>query len=171
MRLSHLKDDQIQAYVDHDIEAEKVESHLQSCGSCRAEVEEYRKLLAGLGSVEPDGLSNGFVDNVMTAIPVGLYKGTQSVRSEFVLAASGIVMLLGAILYFVDLSMLAGLASQDLSASIISILPEIDTARWSSLTLLSSSYSLLGAAALILMLVPLLEAALKRHRANALHCI
>lgn len=171
MRLNHLKDDQIQAYIDHNLEAEQIEGHLQSCGRCREEVEEYRKLLAGLGSVEPDRLSVDFVDDVMATIPAGLYKSSRSAGSELVLAVAGIAMLFGAIFYFVDLSMLVGLVSRDLSAWLNSRLLEIDTARWSNLTLLSSSYSLLGAAALILMLVPVLDAALKRHRTNALHCL
>lgn len=171
MRLNHLKDDQIQAYIDHNIEAEKVECHLRSCARCRAEVEQYRRLLVGLASVEPDGLSDRFVDNVMAAVPAGLYKSASPVRSEFMLAAAGIAMLAGAILYFVDLPMLAGLVNQDLSAWLSNRLLEFDTGRWSSLTLLSSSYSLVGAAALILTLVPLLDAALKRHRTNALHCL
>ena len=128
-------------------------------------------MLAGLGSVEPDGLSGQFTDNVMASIPADLYKAASPVRSEFMLAAAGISMLFAAILYFVDLTMLTSLLNLDLSAWMVNRLPEIDTARWSSLTLLSSSYSLLGAAALILMLVPILEAALKRHRANTLHCL
>ncbi len=80
-------------------------------------------------------------------------------------------MILGAILYFVDLSMLAGLVNQDWITWLNSRLLQFDTGRWSSLTLLSSSYSLVGAAALILMLVPALDAALKRHRTNSLHCL
>lgn len=171
MRLTHLRDNQIQAYIDHNIEAEKVERHLQSCGRCRAEVEEYRRLLVGLSSVELDGLSDRFVDNVMSAIPAGLYKSASPVRSEFMLAAAGIAMLAGAILYFVDLSLLAGLVNQDWTAWMNGHLPEFDTGSWSSLTLLSSSYSLVGAAALILMLVPALDAALKRHRTNTLYCL
>lgn len=69
----HPGPDRLEAYVEgvlHDSDRVVVESHLVSCGRCRAEAEEWRAVFAALAALPRIEASPGFADRVMAGVRV-----------------------------------------------------------------------------------------------------
>ncbi len=74
MRIEHLADDEIQAYVDSErrgsAESENsVGQHLKSCAQCRERVEQYRVLFEQLADSDELHLPAGFARKVTLSLP------------------------------------------------------------------------------------------------------
>jgi len=66
----HLTDDEIQGYLDNhpDSDREKIRAHLDICGQCRSNLENYQIIAGQLNTDHIPALSPGFTDAVLSAI-------------------------------------------------------------------------------------------------------
>ena len=69
MALKHLTDDQIQEYLDGKVSKDsRIADHLQSCGDCKEQIDEYSSLYSALEVDEKIGLSARFAEVVVSKI-------------------------------------------------------------------------------------------------------
>jgi anti-sigma factor RsiW len=106
MQLKHLSDEEIQDYLDGNLSEEtalRAKGHLQVCQRCREALKQYESLYVGLQGEKGFELSKGFAQAVLRRLPA---EGEAESRFSFVntlLVVLGIIISLGATLYYVDL--------------------------------------------------------------------
>lgn len=70
MRIKHLKENEIQAYVEESLDRSRkeAEAHLNWCDDCAEAVEDYRAIFAALNADDIPDLQEGFADRVMARL-------------------------------------------------------------------------------------------------------
>jgi anti-sigma factor RsiW len=155
MGLKHLSDDEIQSYLDGTSSEynEPVAQHLAECEQCRQELQVYRALYGSLSDAPVESLAPGFSDRLLARLPNAPVRANGWQLSERLVAIFAIaaVALVGAI--FFDWSQLLSFALGSFSAL-------GDTVAQASSRHLD--LRLLGAAAMILLLIPLADRAISQ---------
>lgn len=102
---THLSEQQIQDYLDNNINHSKkqtIEEHLAECPSCRAEIKHYKKLYSILGNDIESCLSTKFNFNVLNRLKNIPIKKPKT-WIYYLLGLFGFFIILGTSLYFRDL--------------------------------------------------------------------
>ncbi len=105
MEHKHLSDKEIQDNLDGNIamEQSRVLGHLDSCGLCRARLQQYRMLSAALEDDTAFYLPPDFADSIVYKIEKGRAGTLIGHNAGVFLSAIGAAALLAAALYFTDL--------------------------------------------------------------------
>jgi len=100
--MKHLSDEQIQGYLDGNPreDIKEIESHLETCGHCREELERYRILSRSLAEDPGFELSADFAKNVITGMEESAAEGFLFKVSRIVLWMVGAAVSLGIAIYF-----------------------------------------------------------------------
>ena len=163
MSIDHLSDEQIQDYLDGNRDYGSIEEHLAICQQCAADVAQYSQFFTGLKSADPDYLSDGFIDKVMAKVPKKLYR-QKAVRPEWLQIAAALAMLLGGILYFVDFSVVSASMIPSWSSGLFGSVSGTISQGLDSTSLGSLGAEYIVSALLILTMVPIADAVLRKGR-------
>ncbi len=104
MRLEHLKDSEIQEYIDsrNSYINSGIKEHVDSCRDCRERLYEYQELFAVLSEPQEFELSSDFANNVIAGIPEEK-KVWYEVSNSFLLFA-GVAVSFAVLLFFIDVA-------------------------------------------------------------------
>jgi len=105
----HLTDDEIQGFLDkRSIDSSDViANHLNTCPECRTRAEQYSRLNVGLSDESGFELPVDFTSTIINAIVAERKTPFWQRHFESLVAASGLLMTLAAVAYFVDLTAVA----------------------------------------------------------------
>ena len=105
MATAHLKDEQIQNYLDgnlpHDQES-ILRGHIQSCPKCQSELAQYRGLYNELKKDMAFDLSPGFSAAVMKTVQVEAKKAFLARLWNVLLPILGAMAAIGVMIYYID---------------------------------------------------------------------
>lgn len=168
----HVCDDEIQGFLDGTVvETEAIERHLAACPRCRAAVEEYRRLYAGLAdAAEPAPLSADFADRVMVRLPGSAPGGfsrrvKQAPVGEGLFPVAAFAALLAAAIVFIKPTLWTDLF-RGMSESSGATNQQMTKTAEGILTSLKISPELLAAVALTIVAVGLIDWIITRRRAH-----
>ncbi len=114
MAVRHVTDEEIQAYLDEgsDVGYAAFETHVQVCESCRSRLAHYKVLYQGLRDDRGYDLNPGFSDAVMARVAVGHIESSRWSRINSIAVILGSLVLLGLLVYFLDLRSLGAALAQ-----------------------------------------------------------
>jgi predicted anti-sigma-YlaC factor YlaD len=72
MAVNHLDDQQVQMYLDHNLQTDKsdIESHISICEDCRQKLDEYKEVYTVLQEDPYPQLSSNFSRNIMEKLQI-----------------------------------------------------------------------------------------------------
>lgn len=160
MAVKHLSDEQIQDFLDGNLQASEksLKKHLQSCSVCRKTWSYYQNLYSGLKKEPEFKLPSNFAHTVISRLPQMEKAQARFQFSDIFISITGIAALLGALIYFIDIKIFA-----DLIAKISSL---VSTAK--NLTALNGGLMILGLAGLTLLFTATLDWLLVEPRSKKL---
>ncbi len=82
MESNHLTDEILQAFLLKEIQDDSLHAHIAACAICRAKLENYQYLLAGIRKVEPETFSFDVTTVVMHKIE--LYEKQENTKKSLV---------------------------------------------------------------------------------------
>jgi hypothetical protein len=166
MEMKHLSDEQIQDYLDGNPREDlnEIESHLQTCGQCREELERYRVLSQSLAEDPGFELSAGFAADVIAGMEESAAESFFFKVARIVLWMFGIAVSFGIAIHFTNMQTVVEqfrkmqAEGQGIFDSIWAALQNLFSGSQNSLTL----FALAG---LVIVGIALLDRMLKRfHR-------
>lgn len=114
MALKHVTDEQIQDYLDGKLSMEKhwIPTHLESCDFCKKQLNQYQNLYAALGKERNFKLSPNFSDSVVARLQEVSAAAFKLRVWHIELSILGLIIGMGAALYFIELKPLLGIFTQ-----------------------------------------------------------
>lgn len=138
MVITHVNDDQIQEFLDGNPTPDRaaIAAHIESCAGCRAKVKEYELLYSGLAGDAGFDLPPNFAATVAARVmpqPVAQPEAQPESRfkySDLLLFAGAVAAVVGALIYFVDLTAIFGglklkLANSEFDTTVLSTCREL----------------------------------------------
>jgi len=130
--ITHVNDDQIQDFLDGNLDRTDIATHIESCAECRAKVKEYERLYAAVSVDTGFDLPADFAATVAARVmpqPEALPE-RRFTYSDISLFAGALAAVIGALIYFVDFSAVFGglkakLANSELNTSVVSAVGEL----------------------------------------------
>jgi len=134
--MTHVNDDQIQDFLDGNPDRADIAAHIESCSECRAKVREYKRLYVAMSMDTGFDLPADFAAAVAARVmpqPVVQPEALPEPRfkySDILMFAGAFAAVIGALIYFVDFSVIFGglkakLANSELNTTIVSTVGEL----------------------------------------------
>lgn len=168
MQHHHLTDDEVQSYLDNPSSTEKfqIESHIENCTRCERLLLHYKNIFESL-EIDPNfRLPKSFAKTVASKV---FDQGTPlfTPRTELLMIITGVLMVLGAMIFFVDLKPIAQ-SLQKMTLQKIDIIGPIVEPLKNLLAGLNGSVALLPFAGLALAFVAIIDRLIQKHKRHKL---
>ncbi len=112
--MKHLSEDQIQDFLDGNSPTSKnlVERHIRACPACKKIYLNYQNLFVGLKQDPGFQLSPDFTHSVISRLPQAAEAKARFQLSDIFIGITAIAALMGALIYFIDISIFSDLITK-----------------------------------------------------------